>query len=81
MSFTIYSKQGCPFCEKCIAVMEHEEFTYVVYELDKDFTIDEFYAEFGEGSTFPQITLDGIQLGGCQETVKYLQKNNVCCNV
>lgn len=61
--------------------MEHEEFTHVVYELDKDFTIDEFYAEFGEGSTFPQITLDGIQLGGCQETVKYLQKNDICCNV
>ena len=56
-------------------------FTHVVYELEKDFTREEFYSEFGEGSTFPQITLDGIQLGGCRETITYLQEKNVCCNV
>ena len=61
--------------------MEHEGLTHVVYELDKDFTREEFYAEFGEGSTFPQIMLDDIQLGGCRETITYLQENNVCCNV
>jgi glutaredoxin len=61
--------------------MEHEGFTHVVYELDKDFTREEFYAEFGEGSTFPQIMLDDIRLGGCRETINYLQENNVCCNV
>lgn len=61
--------------------MEHEGFTHVIYQLDKDFTREEFYAEFGEGSTFPQITLDGIKLGGCRETINYLQENNVCCNV
>jgi glutaredoxin len=61
--------------------MEHEGFTHVVYELDKDFTRDEFYAEFGEGSTFPQIMLDDIRLGGCRETINYLQENDVCCNV
>jgi len=81
MSFTIYSKQGCSFCKKCIAILEHEGFSYVVYELDMDFTKEEFYSEFGESATFPQITLDGIQLGGCQETITYLQENNVCCNV
>lgn len=61
--------------------MEHEGFTHVVYELDKDFTREEFYSEFGEGSTFPQIMLDDIRLGGCRETINYLQENDVCCNV
>lgn len=61
--------------------MEHEGFTHVVYELDKDFTRKEFYSEFGQGSTFPQILLDDIRLGGCQETITYLKKENVCCNV
>ena len=61
--------------------MEHEGFTHVVYELDKDFTREEFYAEFGEGTTFPQILLDDIRLGGCQETIAYLREQNVCCNV
>ena len=61
--------------------MEHENLSHVIYELDKDFTREQFYAEFGEGSTFPQIILDGIKLGGCRETINYLQENNVCCNV
>ena len=54
--------------------MEHEGLTHVIYKLDEDFTREQFYAEFGEGSTFPQIILDGIKLGGCRETINYLQE-------
>ena len=60
--------------------MELEGLTHVVYELGRDFTEEEFYSEFGKGTSFPQITLDNIRLGGCQETIIYLQKENVCCH-
>jgi len=36
-----------------------------------------FYEEFGRGSTFPQVVLDGEKLGGCTETVKYLKENQL----
>jgi glutaredoxin len=49
--------------------------------LDTDFTRDQFYAEFGEGSTFPQVVLNDQTLGGCSDTIKYLQENDICCNV
>lgn len=79
MTFTIYSKPGCPYCEKFIAIVEYEELKHVVYELSRDFTKEEFYEKFGVGSTFPQITLDDLHLGGCQESIKYMQENKICC--
>ena len=56
-----------------------ENLDHVVYELDKDFTREEFYEQFGEGATFPQILLDDIMLGGCQESLRYMQDKNICC--
>ena len=78
MKFTIYSKDGCPFCTKIQQVMQLVELQHVIYKLDRDFTREEFYDKFGQGSTFPQVVLNDDQtLGGCTETVKYLQEKNV----
>tara|TARA_B100000282_G_scaffold161192_1_gene116417 strand:- start:7570 stop:7809 length:240 start_codon:yes stop_codon:yes gene_type:complete len=78
MRFTIYSKDGCPFCTKIQQVMQLVELQHVIYKLNRDFTREEFYDRFGQGSTFPQVVLDDDQtLGGCTETVKYLQEKNV----
>ena len=79
MAFTIYSKPGCPYCEKFKAIVEYEELQHVCYELDRDFTKEEFYAEFGEGATFPQIVLGDLHLGGCQESIRYMQEKEICC--
>lgn len=57
--------------------MKLAEFSHVVYKLGVDFTRDEFYAEFGQGSTFPQVIVDSQKLGGCTDTVKYLKENNM----
>jgi glutaredoxin len=54
--------------------MELANLEHVVYTLDEDFTREEFYTEFGDGSTFPQVILDGNHLGGCTDTVKYLRE-------
>jgi glutaredoxin len=58
MNFTIYSKDDCPFCYKVKQVLELTGNNFVVYNLNKDFTREEFYAEFGEDSTFPQVICD-----------------------
>ena len=78
MNFVIYSKDGCPFCSKIQQVMQLIEFEHVIYKLNRDFTREEFYEEFGLGSTFPQVVLnENEKLGGCTETVKYLQEQNL----
>tara|TARA_B100000524_G_scaffold133146_1_gene66260 strand:- start:159 stop:338 length:180 start_codon:yes stop_codon:yes gene_type:complete len=58
--------------------MQLVELQHVIYKLNRDFTREEFYDRFGQGSTFPQVVLDDERnLGGCTETVKYLQEKNV----
>ena len=49
----------------------------MVYNLDEHFTKDEFYAEFGEGSTFPQVICNDKKLGGCVGTIKFLKENQI----
>ena len=78
MRFTVYSKHGCPYCEKIKQVLELAELQHQVYFLDEDYNRYEFYNAFGDGSTFPQIMLNDQQkLGGCSDTVKYVQENNL----
>ena len=77
MNYTIYSKENCPYCHKIKTVMELTGSDFVVYTLGEDFTKDEFYSEFGEGSTFPQILCEGKKLGGCVDTIKFLREQQV----
>lgn len=77
MKFTIYSKTGCPYCEKVKQVLDLTKQSFVVYTLDTDFTREQFYAEFGEDSTFPQVLCDEKKLGGSVETIKYLKEQRI----
>ena len=77
MNFTVYSREGCPYCSKIVEVLKLAELRFVEYKLDRDFDRDSFYGQFGDGSTFPQVVKDGTNLGGCTETVKYLQEQNL----
>ena len=77
MNFTVYSKDGCPFCTKVVQVLQLAELQHVVYKLERDFDRESFYGQFDKGSTFPQVVLNGENLGGCSETVKYLQENKL----
>jgi len=77
MNFTVYSKENCPYCHKVKTVLELTGNNFVVYNLGEDFTKEEFYSEFGEGSTFPQVLCDDQKLGGCVDTVKFLKEKQV----
>ena len=77
MNFTVYSRDGCTFCDKVQQVLQLAELRHVIYKLDRDFDRDAFYQQFGQGSTFPQVVLNGDNLGGCTETVQYLKENNL----
>lgn len=77
MNFAVYSKQDCPYCYKVKQVLELTGNKFVVYNLGEDFTREEFYSEFGEGSTFPQVVCDDQKLGGCTDTVKFLKEKQI----
>jgi len=77
MKFTVYSKDGCPYCTKVKQVLELAELQHIVYKLGVDFTREEFYNQFSHGSTFPQVIVDQKHIGGCTDTVQYLKENNL----
>ena len=76
-NFTVYSREGCPYGDKVQQVLQLAELRHVIYKLDRDFDRDSFYQQFGQGATFPQVVLNGDNLGGCTETVQYLQENSL----
>ena len=80
-NFTVYSKEGCNHCKQILEVLGISELNYVEYKLDEHFTKEAFYQQFGEGATFSQVVLNNENLGGTQESIKYMQKENICCNV
>ena len=75
-NFAVYSKDGCPYCSKVKQVLDLSGLKYVEYKLGERFDRKSFYDEFGQGATFPQVVVDGKKLGGCTDTVKYLQEKN-----
>ena len=80
-NFTVYSKNGCPYCQQIIEVLNLSGLNYVEYKLNEHFDYKAFYEQFGYGATFPQVVLNGENLGGCQESIRYMQEEDICCNV
>jgi len=81
MNFVVYSKSGCPYCEKVKSILgelkSKKGYEVTLNELNVDFTREEFYGKFGQGSTFPQVVLDEEHIGGCTDTVKYLMEKRM----
>ena len=77
MNFAVYTKDGCPYCDKIKQVMDLTKLSYVVYNLNEDFDRDSFYGELVKGQTFPQVVVDGKKLGGCVDTIEFLRENKI----
>ena len=76
MLYSVYSKDGCPYCTKVTRALELAEVKYVVLHLGRDFTREEFIDKFGR-STFPRVLQEETLIGGFTETVKYLRENKL----
>jgi len=76
MHIEIYSKQDCPYCKYAIQKAESmslyidKAVTYKKYMLGEDFTREELLEKFPTARTFPQITVDGVSIGGWTEFQK-----------
>ena len=77
MKAIIYSNRNQE-CERAQSVLEacHLDET-IVYYLDKDFTIQQFTDEFGEGSEFPQIAIGYKHIGSLKETLHHMSERGM----
>tara|TARA_B100001989_G_scaffold177567_1_gene128533 strand:- start:1606 stop:1842 length:237 start_codon:yes stop_codon:yes gene_type:complete len=74
MEVILYSKKDCQWCERAKMLFNNLDIKYTEYKYQNDFTKKEFYAEFGEGATFPQISINTRHIGGFKDTLHYLQE-------
>lgn len=62
----IYTKTGCPFCDRAIALLKQKGVDYVEINLDHDPDRKEMISRTGGPRTVPQIFIDGAYIpGGC----------------
>ena len=74
MDVEIYSKLNCIFCDK--AKMRLQKYNPTIQMLDKDYNREEFLKKFPNAKTFPQIIINGENVGGYYELKKWLEKNS-----
>jgi len=73
----VYSKQGCGFCDKLTEFLDKKSFPYEKFDLNSDYTTDQFLCQFGRGATFPQVCVEGRNIGGMKDTIRYLHEQNL----
>lgn len=72
MNIEIFSKDNCPYCDMAVhkaqaMVQETSEHSYKVFKLGKDFGREEMLENFPGARTFPQIRVNGKNIGGWLE--------------
>ena len=77
MKAILWSRDNCQWCDRVKELFTATKIDYIEYKLDREFSRAQFYEEFEEGATFPQVQLDNKHIGGCKETLKYLQEKNM----
>ena len=67
----IYGKTQCPYCDMAKRLCETKEYKFVYKQLGEDFQREDVLELFPGARTFPQIKIDGENIGGYQELEKW----------
>jgi hypothetical protein len=71
MQAVIYSN-GSQECDRIASLLKSLGGEFLEYKLNHDFTRRAFESEFGEGATFPQVSLGSKHIGDLKETLHYM---------
>ena len=64
----IYTRPGCGYCSAAKSLLTRKKAAFTEYDNGKDSTVrQQMYDRAGEGVTFPQIYINGVHIGGCDE--------------
>lgn len=72
----IYTKAYCPYCTHALALLKSKSLDYHEIKIDGDMALREVMIGRSNGAyTVPQIFIDDIHVGGCDQLVA-LEMNN-----
>jgi len=72
MNVEIWGKDNCAFCARAKRLCQNKGVTFTYKTYEEDFTKEEILAEFVGATTFPQIKIDGVPVGGYTELKEIL---------
>jgi glutaredoxin 3 len=73
----IYTKSsGCPYCDRAKQLLTRENLSYTEIQIDKNPEArDEMIEKSGGLRTVPQIFINGIHRGGCDDLHAYYKEH------
>jgi glutaredoxin 3 len=64
----IYTRPGCGYCSAAKSLLTRKKAAFTEFDVARDPALrQEMWDRAGAGSTFPQIFVDKILVGGCDE--------------
>ena len=64
----IYTRPGCGYCSAAKSLLTRKKVVFTEYDAGKDPDVRQaMYDRAGAGSTFPQIFIGDLHVGGCDE--------------
>lgn len=76
MTAIIYTN-GSQECERMASLLKSLGGEFLEYKLGQHFTQKAFDSEFGEGATYPQISIGSRHIGNMKETLQYFNQNEM----
>ena len=68
----VYTIPSCHYCDKVKELFKIIEQPYMLIVVGKDVTKSQFEVEHPNARGFPYVIIDGEEIGGLQNTAKYL---------
>lgn len=72
MIIAVYTKTGCPSCDKAKNLLGIRNLTYDEIVIGKDIAREDFMSLFPGVMTAPFIIIDGVKVGGYEHLERYL---------
>jgi len=71
----VYSATGCYYCDQVKELFQRAQLEVEYLTKDTHFTREEFIRKFPDAAGYPQVIIDGENIGGLVETATYLVQN------
>lgn len=72
MIVEIYSKDNCIFCTRAKDLLNRKNIQYTEYNLDRNYTKEQFLQKFPDARTVPQIIIDNEHIPGYEPLTEWM---------
>lgn len=75
--YEIYGKDDCGYCIKAKDVLEKLNLPTKYYELNADYTVEQFAKKFSGIKTVPMVLCNGSRIGGYEQLLQHLENEGM----